>query len=62
MEDTEEEAFAEIGQGEIDFEKIFAAKEAAGMVYYLVEQDTCRKHPCLESIKISYNYLRKMGF
>lgn len=36
--------------------------EAAGMVYYFVEQDTCRNHPCLESIKISYDCLRKMGF
>lgn len=62
MEDTEEQSFAEIGQGTIDFKNIFTAKKSAGMVYYFVEQDSCKNHPPLESIKISYDYLKKMGF
>lgn len=52
----------EIGNGILDFERIFSLQKQAGMKYYFVEQDTCRDYPPLESAKISLEYIRKMGF
>lgn len=60
MEKTPERAFAPVGTGSIDFQRIFDAKDTAGMKYYFVEQDVC-KLPPLESIAISYKNLEKMN-
>ena len=47
----------EIGaSGKMDFEKIWAAKEKAGVKYYIVEQEDYN-YPPLESVKISLDYL-----
>ena len=54
---SEEGQDATLGEGTMDFEPIFAAAETAGMKYFFVEQDHCRTHTPLESIKISRNYL-----
>jgi sugar phosphate isomerase/epimerase len=51
--------FTEVGQGTIDWKRIFAAAPVGGMKYYYVEQDYCERPP-LESIKISYDYLHKL--
>jgi len=59
MEDSPERSFAEIGTGVIDFKAMFKFKDEAGMSYFFVEQDTCKRDP-LESITISYNNLRKI--
>jgi sugar phosphate isomerase/epimerase len=59
MDHTEKRECTEIGQGIIDFKKIFAAKDKAGMKYYYVEQETF-KIPPFESIRISFNYLDNM--
>jgi sugar phosphate isomerase/epimerase len=48
--------FAEIGNGTIDFETIFKAKEKAGLKYWFLEQDSSDKD-IFESIKISKNYI-----
>jgi sugar phosphate isomerase/epimerase len=56
-----ESTFAEVGEGVIDFTPIFEAAEAAGTEYYVVEQDRTFKHPPLESVRISFNNLKKMG-
>jgi sugar phosphate isomerase/epimerase len=48
---------ATLGEGIIDFKPIFALTGKAGMKYFFVEQDHCRTHTPLESIKISRNYL-----
>jgi sugar phosphate isomerase/epimerase len=61
MEDSEEKSFAEVGYGTIDFEKIFAKRETAGMKMCFVEQDES-KRDMFESIKMSYEYLTKADF
>ena len=59
MEKTPERAFAEVGTGSIDFQRIFDAKKTAGMTHYFVEQDVCKRPP-LEAIAISYKNLEKI--
>jgi len=51
--------FAPVGQGTINWKRIFAAAPKGGMQHYYVEQDYCEKPP-LEAIKISYDYLSKL--
>ena len=48
----------EVGSGVIDWKRIFAQSEKAGIKYYIVEHDK-PKAP-FESIKISYDYLRQL--
>ncbi len=48
----------EVGSGIIDWKKIFAQSEKAGIKHYIVEHDH-PKQP-LESIKTSYEYLNKL--
>lgn len=50
----------EVGRGTINFKKIFAQTDKAGIQHYFVEQDDS-KSP-LESIKVSYDYLSKLDF
>ncbi len=50
----------EVGSGDIDFKKIFAQSEKAGIQHYFVEHDE-PKDP-IESIKTSYDYLSKLRF
>jgi sugar phosphate isomerase/epimerase len=52
--------FAPVGQGTIDWKRIFAAAPQGGMKHYFVEQDYCEIPP-LEAIKISYDYLSKLN-
>jgi sugar phosphate isomerase/epimerase len=61
MEDTEEKFFAEVGQGTMDFERIFNAHETAGMKYFFVEQDFSRRDP-MESIKMSFDFLNSADY
>ena len=60
-EEGEEVYFAEVGNGVIDFERIFEARKTAGLKYFFVEQDFTQKTP-FESIEISFNYLNKATF
>jgi len=60
MAGDEEGFFAEVGQGIIDYPAIFEVAPGAGVKYYLVEQDVCKRPP-LESIKISIDYLKSLG-
>jgi sugar phosphate isomerase/epimerase len=53
-------AFTEVGRGSIDWKRIFAAAPQAGVTHYFVEQDICSL-PVLESIKISYDYLKNLS-
>jgi sugar phosphate isomerase/epimerase len=53
-------SFAEVGEGTQDWPAIFAASEAGGARWYIVEQDVCPRPP-LESVAISLGNLRKMG-
>ena len=54
------QAFAEVGQGNLDWPVIIEACEAAGCQWYLVEQDVCGRPP-LESLRISLEHLRSLG-
>ncbi|OQA47341.1 MAG: Inosose dehydratase [Chloroflexi bacterium ADurb.Bin325] len=54
------QAMAEIGEGNLNWPAILAACEEAGVEWYAVEQDVCRRDP-FESLRISYNNLRAMG-
>jgi sugar phosphate isomerase/epimerase len=51
--------FAPVGQGKIDWPKIFAHAAEAGTKHIYVEQDRCNMPP-LEAIRISFNYLKKL--
>ncbi|MFB9277637.1 sugar phosphate isomerase/epimerase family protein [Cohnella cellulosilytica] len=53
MTDDEEQAFAEISTGTIDFEAILRWGEASGVEWYVVEQDSCKTDP-MECVKTSY--------
>jgi sugar phosphate isomerase/epimerase len=55
--------FAPVGNGTIDFAKILAKKDVAGMKYYIVEQDmTFDNMKPMEAISISHEGLKKFGF
>jgi sugar phosphate isomerase/epimerase len=58
MDKTEKKDFTEVGNGVIDFKKIFAARQLAGLQYYFVEQDRTPGDP-FDSIKQSISYLKK---
>lgn len=51
--------FTEVGNGTIDWKAILTQAQAQGIEHYFVEQDESDKNP-VESIRISYNYLRKI--
>jgi sugar phosphate isomerase/epimerase len=57
--DSRPGAFTEVGQGVIDWKKIFKAALAGGMKHFYVEQDECDRDS-LESAKISYTYLHNL--
>jgi len=60
MEDSPERDFAAVGEGTIQFAKYFnEATLDSGMKFFFVEQDRCKIDP-LESIEISYKYLRTL--
>ena len=51
--------FTEVGKGTIDWVRIFKAAPTGGVKHYYVEQDMCDGSP-LDSIKISYDYLKNL--
>ena len=55
-----QQIMAEIGEGNLDWPGILAAAKDAGVVWYIVEQDTCERDP-FESLKISLENLKAMG-
>lgn len=54
-------AITEVGNGTVDFDKIFAAKKKAGMKYWFVEQDTS-KRDMFDSLTISRDYVVKKKY
>lgn len=60
MEAGEEQFFAEVGEGVLDFRAIARVAEEIGVEWMVVEQDACRRDP-FESLRTSYGNLRKMG-
>ena len=57
-----EQRMAEIGEGNLNWTAIFREAKAAGVKWYLVEQDSCYERDPFESLKISYQNLNQLGF
>jgi sugar phosphate isomerase/epimerase len=57
MDNTPKQMFTEVGNGIIDFKKIFANAKKAGLKYFFVEQDVCPGDP-YDSITKSVNYIK----
>ncbi len=51
--------FAPVGQGKIDWHRIFAHAGEAGAKHIFVEQDRCNM-PSLDAMKISFDYLKNL--
>ncbi|MCF8273488.1 MAG: sugar phosphate isomerase/epimerase [Flavobacteriaceae bacterium] len=62
VKDMDEQGrFAPVGNGTIDFNRIFEKRELSGMLYYMVEQDmTFDGMKPLEAIVISHEGLKKL--
>lgn len=55
-----ERNMVEVGEGTINLDLVFEAAEDGGVEWYFVEQDECQRPP-LESARISFENLKKMG-
>lgn len=55
-----QQTMAEVGEGNLNWPAILEACQSAGVEWYAVEQDECRRHP-LDSLALSYTNLRAMG-
>ncbi len=55
-----QQLFAEVGEGNLEWEPILAACRDAGIEWYLIEQDRCQADP-FDSLKLSLDNLRSMG-
>ncbi len=58
MDNTPAKAFTEVGNGTIDFKRIFKHADKAGMKYFFVEQDKTPGDP-FASITKSITYIKK---
>jgi sugar phosphate isomerase/epimerase len=58
MDKTPEKKFTEVGNGTIDFKKIFTQAKKSGLKYFFVEQDVCPGDP-FNSIAQSISYIKK---
>ena len=52
--------FAEVGEGNLEWDAILKACKAADIEWYIIEQDTCPGDP-FDSLKRSLDNLRAMG-
>ena len=53
---------AVIGEGNINFDRVFEKAESAGTEYMLVEQDDCNGEDPFDCLKRSFEYLKSRGF
>jgi len=51
-----------VGEGNINFDRVFAKAEAGGTEYMLVEQDDCNGEDPFDCLRRSYEYLKACGF
>ncbi|MBD2868847.1 sugar phosphate isomerase/epimerase family protein [Paenibacillus arenilitoris] len=58
--DGRQQVFAEIGEGNLNFNEIIQACRETGVEWYVVEQDVCRRDP-FESLAISFKYLTTLA-
>ena len=61
MDSTPRGSFTEVGRGVINFKELFAGSKKAGVKYFIVEQDETPGSP-FDSIKTSFDYLKKLEF
>lgn len=61
-ENNDKKLMMPLGDGNLNFEKIFYAAEKAGTEYMLVEQDDCNGKNPFDCIKRSLDYLKSQGF
>lgn len=57
-----DQKMAPVGEGNLNFERIFEKAETGGTKYLLVEQDNCYGEDPFECLKRSYDYLKACGF
>lgn len=62
MANTPEKEFAPVGNGTIDFKKIFKNAKTAGMEYFFVEQDMHKNNQPLANVETSYKYLKGLRY
>ncbi|MFO7899807.1 MAG: sugar phosphate isomerase/epimerase [Planctomycetota bacterium] len=55
-----EQLFAEVGEGNLEWDQIFDTARGAGTAYLAVEEDRCTR-PSMESVELSFRNLRAMG-
>lgn len=60
MDNSPAQSFTEVGNGIIDWGKVFKLGKTAGMKLFFVEQDVCKNMKPLESIEVSYKYLSNL--
>lgn len=60
MTGDDEQTFAEVGEGVLNFQQVFQAAATGGVTWYVVEQDRCKRPP-LESVQLSLQHLREWG-
>ena len=53
---------AVVGEGNINFSRVFEKAESSGTQFMLVEQDDCGGEDPFECLRRSYNYLHSWGF
>lgn len=58
--DGGKQLFAEVGEGNLEWDAILSACKRAEIEWYIVEQDTCLGDP-FDSLKVSLDNLRAMG-
>lgn len=57
-----EQKMAVVGEGNINFDRVFEKAEAGGTEYMLVEQDKCYGEDPFACLRRSYEYLKAEGF
>ena len=55
-------SMAVVGEGNINFDRVFQKAETGGTQYMLVEQDDCHGEDPIECLRRSYLYLKACGF
>ncbi|GAO31055.1 sugar phosphate isomerase/epimerase family protein [Geofilum rubicundum] len=60
MEASEDQFFAPVGEGIINYKEIWKFKELAGMKYFFVEQDATRDGQAMQAIETSFNNLKQI--
>ena len=61
MQAGAERRFAEVGAGTLDFPAILDAARRAGVSWGIVEQDLTYERPPLESVRLSFDNLKRLG-